>query len=433
MTDLLWNAPAASHPLAAVVDVPGSKSVTNRALVLAALADSPALVRRPLKARDTRLMSRGLTALGAPVLDQGDDWLVSPARSGTLTGDVDIDCGLAGTVMRFLPACAGLARGDVRFDGDAAARVRPMGVVLEALRVLGVEVSGHGGTLPFTIQGTGRVRGGEVTVDASGSSQFISGLLLCAPRFDDGVVVRHQGPRVPSLPHIAMTVHMLREAGVDVDDSTPDVWIVNPGLVKGRDVDVEPDLSSAAPFLAAALVTGGRVTIPGWPAQTTQPGDALRGLLTRMGATVTLSDTGLELTSTGAVHGLDADLHDVGELTPVLAAVAAVADGPSRLRGIAHLRGHESDRLAALATELTALGCGVVESHDALQITPKPLHGGVFATYEDHRMAMAGAVLGLVVPGVRVADVATTSKTLPDFVGMWDRMLGTAPAARDEH
>nr|WP_121194474.1 3-phosphoshikimate 1-carboxyvinyltransferase [Motilibacter peucedani] len=419
----LWPAPVADRPVDARVELPGSKSVTNRALVLAALAGSPTRVLRPLRARDTELMAGALRALGTGVADgPGGGWEVMP---GILHGPTDIDCGLAGTVMRFLPPVATLADGDVRFDGDPHARVRPMATVLDALRALGAQVDDDGrGALPFTVRGTGALRGGEVTVDASASSQFVSGLLLSAARFERGVVVRHVGRPVPSQPHIAMSVAMLRQRGAEVDDSTPDRWVVSPGPLEGGVVEVEPDLSNAAPFLAAALVTGGRVTVPGWPASTTQAGDALRELLTAMGGTVERTPDGLSVSGTGRISGIDVDLHDVGELTPVLAALAALADSPSRLRGIGHLRGHETDRLAALAHEINALGGDARDDEDGLEIRPRPLHGGTFATYADHRIATAGAVLGLAVPGVLVEDIATTGKTLPGFAGLWASALG---------
>jgi 3-phosphoshikimate 1-carboxyvinyltransferase len=421
----LWPAPTARGPVDAVVPIPGSKSMTNRALLLAALAGGPSVVRRPLRARDTELMARAVRALGVGLTEvpgeAGSDWQVRP---GPLSGDADIDVGLAGTVMRFVPPVAGLADGPVRFDGDPRARERPLRPLLAALHQLGVRVADGGrGALPFTVAGRGAVPGGRVEIDASGSSQFVSALLLAGARFDKGVEVRHAGPPVPSQPHLAMTAEMLRAAGVDVDASVPDVWRVAPGAVRARDVDIEPDLSNAAPFLAAAVLTGGRVTVPGWPRQTTQAGDALRGLLAGLGAEVTLEPAGLTVRGTGRRSGVDADLRDVSELSPVVAALAALADGPSRLRGLAHVRGHETDRLAALAGELSRLGADVAQTEDGLVIRPRPLHGGVFASYADHRMAQAGAVLGLVVPGIEVEDIGSTGKTLPDFLGMWTAML----------
>jgi len=418
-----WPAPLAAGPVDAVVRVPGSKSLTNRALVLAALAEGPSSLRQPLRARDTLLMAAALRALGTEIVDgPGGAWRVTPRP---LTGPAELDCGLAGTVMRFVPPVAALARGDVRLDGDPRARERPVGPVLTALRALGADIDDGGrATLPVTVHGRDGLPGGRCVLDASSSSQFVSALLLAAARYERGVIVAHNGPPVPSQPHIAMTVAMLRAAGVVVDDSAAHRWEVEPGPIAARDVDIEPDLSNAAPFLAAALVTGGRITVPSWPATTTQAGDALRELLTGMGATCDLSAAGLAVRGDGLIRGLDANLRDVGELTPVLVALAALADTSSRFRGIAHLRGHETDRLAALAAEVNRLGGDAAQTEDGLIIRPRPMHGGVWDSYADHRMATAGAVVGLAVPGVEVADVATTNKTLPDFPGMWARMLG---------
>jgi 3-phosphoshikimate 1-carboxyvinyltransferase len=414
LTDL-WPAPRAVTPVDARVSLPGSKSLTNRELVLAAIADGPGAVRRALRSRDTDLMAAALTALGAPVDSGGDDWMVTPGISADDARSVAVDCGLAGTVMRFLPPVAALRGGPTSFDGDPHARTRPMAEVLGALRSLGVRIDTDADRLPFTVVGSGRVRGGTVVVDASTSSQFVSALLLAAPRFDEGVDVRHDGKPVPSLPHVDMTVACLRSRGVDVDDSEPNRWRVAPGPVAARDVTVEPDLSNAAPFLMLALTSGGRVTVADWPAATTQAGDALRDLLQRMGGEVTRDDDGLTVRGTGTIHGIDADLHDVGELAPALAALCALADGPSHLRGIEHIRGHETDRLAALAAELNALGGDVTEHADGLSLRPATLHGGTFHTYADHRMAQAAVVVGSAVDGVLVEDVATTSKTFPGF------------------
>jgi 3-phosphoshikimate 1-carboxyvinyltransferase len=430
-----WPAPYAQAPVDGVARLPGSKSLTNRYLVLAALADGPSRLRRPLRSRDTLLMAGALGAMGVDLTSiepndgepAGDaDWTVVPPERLRGGGDqpLEVDTGLAGTVMRFLPAVAALADGSVRFDGDEGARVRPMGPVLDALRRLGAIVDDEGrAALPFVVRGTGRLRGGEVVLDASASSQFVSALLLAGARYDEGVTVRHVGPALPSRPHITMTVDVLRDRGVEVDDSVEDVWRVAPGSISPLDVDLEPDLSNAAPFLAAALVTGGRVRVPGWPQRTTQAGDGLRDILDAMGADVTLDREGLTVRGSGAVEGVDVDLHDAGELTPVVAALAALASSPSRLRGIAHLRGHETDRLAALSRELTALGGDVLETDDGLRIRPAPLHGGLFGTYGDHRMAMAATVVGLVVPGVVVQDVETTAKTLPNFTTRWTDLL----------
>ncbi len=416
-----WPAPRAHGPIDAVVSLPGSKSLTNRALVLAALADGPSVVRRALRSRDTSLMASALTALGAEVDTSGDDWSVTPRA---FDRDATVDCGLAGTVLRFVPPIAALSVGDVAFDGDPHMRTRPVGEVLTALRGLGVTIDDEGrGGLPFTVRGTGAAPGGQVVIDASASSQFVSALLLAGARYDKGVDVLHDGKPVPSMPHIDMTVAMLRRHGVEVDDSEPNRWQVAPGVVRALDTTIEPDLSNAGPFLALAAVTGGSVTVRGWPETTTQPGDELRDLLARMGCDVAWTDDGLRVTGPDRLHGIDADLHDVGELTPVVAALCALADSPSVLRGIAHIRGHETDRLAALARELGGLGADVAETEDGLAFRPAPLHGGLFHTYADHRMAHAGVVVGAAVDDVLVEDVATTSKTFPDFPDAWSRLL----------
>jgi 3-phosphoshikimate 1-carboxyvinyltransferase len=415
-----WPAPRALTPVRAAVSLPGSKSLTNRALVLAALSDGPSLVRRALRSRDTELMAQALTTLGSPVDTSGDDWHVTP---GPLAGPATVDCGLAGTVMRFVPPVAALARGSVLFDGDPHARTRPMGEVLDALRSLGVVIEDEGrGSLPFTVLGSGRVPGGTVTIDASASSQFISALLLAGARYDHGVDVRHVGKPVPSLPHIEMTVDQLRLHSVEVDDTDANHWRVLPSTIRALDVDIEPDLSNAAPFLAAAMVSGGEVTVRDWPRRTNQAGDALRQILALMGGEVELTDEGLTVRGAGGIRGVDLDLHDIGELTPAVAALCLLGDSPSHLRGIAHIRGHETDRISALAREFTALGGDVTETEDGLSIRPAPLHGGVFHTYADHRMAHAGVVIGLAVDGVLVEDIATTSKTYPDFAEAWTRL-----------
>jgi len=396
--------------------------MTARALVLAAVSVDSSTLRHPLRARDTELMASGLRAMGTQVSTVEDDlWVVRPRP---LRGSAHVDVGLAGTVMRFLPPLAGLADGTVTFDGDPRARERPLAPLLKALTEIGVRLeAGPGGGLPLAVHGNGRVRGGEATIDASTSSQLVSGLLLAAADFDRGIVVHHVGPPVPSAPHLRMTVGMLRAAGAGVDDSIPNIWSVEPSRLVGRAWKIEPDLSSAAPFLAAAMVTGGAVTVPDWPRTTTQPGDRLRDLLTTMGARVTLGPSGLTLRGTGMVRGLEADLSDVSELTPVIAALAALGDRTSHLRGIGHIRTHETDRLAALARELGRLGADVVELPDGLQIRPKPMRGAMLQTYADHRLAHAAAVIGLAVPGVVLTDVACTSKTMPEFPTLWINLV----------
>ncbi len=424
----IWPAPYAEHPVHGTVRVPGSKSLTNRYLVLAALADGQSVVRDPLVSRDTTLMRSALEQLGVRFTcsDDNSAWVINPPQR-FLTHQ-KIDAGLAGTVMRFLPPLAALGSGEITFDGDKAARTRPMGPLVYALRELGVVIDSESDaepTLPLTVRGTGSVDRHVASIDASASSQFVSALLLTAARFTQGLTLRHVGAGLPSRPHIEMTLHTLTQAGVEAAETEPGVWRVEPGPIAAFDVSVEPDLSSAAPFLALAAVTGGSITVPRWPAQTTQAGDAMRGVLTQMGANITHTADGLLITGPprGSLRGIDINLHEVGELTPVIAALAAAATSPSRLRGVGHLRGHETDRLAALETELSRLGAQVTQHHDGLSIEPAVLHCAELKTYGDHRMAMAAAVLGAAVPGVSVIDVATTAKTYPGFADVWTALV----------
>jgi len=431
LNDVHWPAIfRGTKPVDISVVIPGSKSVTNRALILAAQANSPSTLRRPLVSRDSELMVQGLQALGIGIVEQ--DGIVNGLSEYQLTltpaamrGPARIDVGNAGTVMRFLPPLAALATGEISFDGDSRSYERPLAPLIKALEQLGVSIEHEGRySLPLRLHGTGTVRGGEITIDASESSQFLSALLLVAPSFTDGITVTHKGDKIPSMPHIEMSVAMLRGFGatvvVDVDAKS---WRVLPGALQGCELVVEPDLSNAAPFLSIAMLCGGSITIADWPEKTTQPGDQLRSIFSRMGADISMNQTGLTLTGTGVIHGIDIDLHDVGELTPSIAALAVFADSPSHLRGIGHLRLHETDRLTALTREINALGGNVEEDENSLHITPAPLHGGVFHTYDDHRLATAGAVIGLVVPGIEVENIATTRKTLPDFPGLWRSLL----------
>jgi 3-phosphoshikimate 1-carboxyvinyltransferase len=425
-----WKAPSASGPVRARLRLPGSKSITNRALVLAALSSSPSVIHGPLEARDTTLAAAALRVMGCDVVSSPTSLAVSPGALPRGTS-VSVDVGNAGTVMRFLPAVAALTPTSVSFDGDPRARERPIGALLGALRDLGVVIDDGGrGALPFTIAGTGSVRGGSVTLDASGSSQLVSGLLLAAPRFSQGVEVRHEGPPVPSLPHIEMTLRMLQLAGAEVSSAgepRPNSWTVQPGELNLGEFTVEPDLSNAGPFLAAALVTGGSVTVADWPADSLQAADAILAVLTRMGATCSLGPDGLTVTGSGVIHGIEADLRDVPELCLPLTSVAALASGPSAFSGVGHTRAQETDRLAAIAKEINALGGDVTEQPDGLAITPRPLRaepGHGFDSYDDHRMVMAAAVLGLAVPGLEVLNVATVGKTFPNFTRLWGEMAG---------
>jgi 3-phosphoshikimate 1-carboxyvinyltransferase len=422
-----WAAPEAPVRITATVVVPGSKSETNRALILAALASGPSLIRGGLEARDTQLMRDALRTLGVDIVEDNGHWQITPPKAFVAGGT--IDCGLAGTVMRFVPPIATLADGPVRFDGDEQAYARPMGPMLDALRALGATIDGE--SLPFTISGNPQLGAGAVTLDASASSQFLSGLLLAGARYGEGIDVRHVGPEIPSRPHVQMTVAMLRERGVTIDDTTPNRWVVSPGTIQPRDVTIEPDLSNAAPFLAAAAITGGTVTVPNWPRVTLQPGDAIRDILRRFGARVALEGVNLLVQGTDHIHGVDLDLNAAAELTPVVAAIAALADHTSHLRGVAHIRGHETDRLAALETELDRLGGHVNQTDDGLTIHPRLLGGDLWHTYADHRMAQAGALLGLVVPEIVLDDIGCTSKTMPEFEQLWTTMINDSVQASE--
>ncbi len=447
----LWLAPTPDGPVKASLTLPGSKSLTARYLMLGAFASGPSRLRAPLYARDTRLMMTALRTLGVRIEEVpgsgafGPDLVMYPRLASSdyddaarvpLAATGKIDCGLAGTVMRFVPFLAALTPGEWTFDGDPAARLRPMGPILDTLRALGVEIrGGENGMLPFTIVGQSTIAGGPVTIDASGSSQFISAAMLAAPHFENGLSLTHEGSKVPSVDHIRMTSEALRGLDVSVDDSTELTWSVGPGPISAFDIEIEQDLSNAGPFLAAALATHGTVTIERWPTNTTQVGDRWREYLPQLGATVELlprKDGGQDLQVNGGERILGADIADSSELAPTLAALLALADSPSRLTGIAHLRGHETNRLEALVTEINRLGGNAQEIADGIEINPAPLHGGTWETYEDHRLATAGAVIGLAVEGVEVADIATTSKTLPEFPQLWANVVATASAVGAE-
>ncbi len=413
-----WAAPSTQNQLAATIGLPGSKSLTNRELVLSALASKPTTLRGLLISRDSSLMIEALKDLGTEIEVSGTTAVVTPRP---LSGPAKIDCGLAGTVMRFVPALATIASGQIDFDGDLAARKRPMKTTIDSLRALGVYVNGD--SLPFSIQGQGEVQGGTIEIDASASSQFVSGLLLVGARFLDGLTVSHVGDHLPSMPHIEMTIDCLRKRGVEASQTGPASWAVEPGEISGGEVAIEPDLSNAGPFLAAAMVAGGSVKISNWPKKTTQVGNDFDGILQQMGAKVERVGDDLVVSGTGTIQGIDIDLSTGGELTPVVAALAALADSPSQIRGVAHLRGHETDRLSALVSEISFLGGDATETDDGMIIKPVKLHGGLWKTYEDHRMATAGAIIGLRVPGVEIEDISVTTKTIPEFVSLWEQML----------
>ena len=427
-----WRAPfrggltgAAAKPINASISIPGSKSATNRALILAAIASTPSILRKPLSSRDTDLMVKGLRTLGCEIEEiktpSGFDYKITPHK---LIGPAHIEVGNAGTVMRFLPPIASLATGLIHFDGDARSHERPLAPVINALEQLGVSIE-HGNKykLPLTINGAGKIKGGVVEIDASASSQFISALLLLGPATEGGITIKHTGASLPSMPHIEMTIQMLEKFGAKVE-VTSNSWSIKPCELIGQDLVIEPDLSNAAPFMAAAMICGGSVSIKDWPTKTAQPGDQLRAIFSSMGAKIELNEKQLTISGTGQITGIDIDLGNVGELTPSIAAVASLATTQSTLRGIAHLRMHETDRLAALANEINNLGGSVTEGPGELLIKPATLKSSqIFKSYEDHRMATAGAIIGLAVEGVVVENIETTKKTLPDFPGMWQGML----------
>ncbi len=418
----MWSAPfRASKPISGAINIPGSKSVTNRALVLSALASSPSTLRKGLRSRDTDLMIKALSSLGIKIEIEEDLWKITPAP---LMGPAGIDVGNAGTVMRFLPPLASLAKGLISFDGDLRSHQRPLAPVIKALESLGVSIEHQGRySLPLVINSAGYITGGEVEIDASASSQFLSSLLLVAPLMKQGLRIKNIGRSLPSKPHIEMTIAMLAQYGAVVDTSIDNQWSVKPTTLSGVDLVIEPDLSNAAVFMAAPILCGGEVIIKDWPRKTTQPGDQLRQIFSEMGGEIDFVDQGLRVRSSGHIRGIDIDLGDVGELTPVIAALASLADSPSYLRGIGHLRLHETDRLSALKNELTALGAEVLEEESALRINPKPMKAGVFHTYEDHRLATAGALIGLAVNGVEVENIETTRKTITDFPALWSQLL----------
>ena len=418
-----WSAPSAKRPIHSTVSIPGSKSATNRAFVLAALGDSISKIHKPLLARDTELMLQALEKLGCTITRSNEIIEITPMKR--VHQDLAIDVGLAGTVMRFVPPLAALTAGVVHFDGDQRARNRPMKTLIDSLKALKISVDDESsGSLPFSIVSDGNVQGGEITIDASESSQFISALLLASAKFSNGLTIKHVGNKLPSLPHIEMTIDMLNQVGVKVSSIEKNSWKIDPTIIKSKDWLIEPDLSNAGPFIAAAMVTKGEVTITDWPQNTTQAGNAWIEILTKMGAQVVLTEKGLTVSQSGDIKGIDFDLSDVGELTPVLVSIAVLANSKSSLTGISHLRGHETDRLAALVENIKAIGGDAEEIADGLIIRPKKLHGGLWKSFDDHRMATAGAVIGLVVEGILVDDIKTTTKTLPDFKNMWTSLVG---------
>lgn len=465
-------------PLQHTLRLPGSKSQTARELVLSALADSESVLVDPLQADDTERMRHAIQLLGATVREErververvadghdsgghdtgGHDsgrvhWRITPAHSGATSEDrivstepIGIDCGQAGTVLRFVPAAAAALGVAAEFTVDPTAAHRPVEALVDALRQLGVNAESSDQAAGTAVSVSGTVAGHEVDFDASASSQFISALLLSGARFPNGVTLRHRGNAMPSLPHIDMTIDALAARGVKVEYEALESearWRVSPGSIAGRTVHIEPDLSNAAPFLAGMLVRPGELRIQDWPARTTQVGDSLRELLAQFcdprDLEFTLTDQYLQVRTTAGsdgrvrLRGVDLDLRDAGELAAVLAVLAAIASTQgheSRLSGLAHIRGHESDRLQVLAENLNRLGARVTETPDGLQFHPvsTPLHAGDWPSHHDHRIATAGALLGLAVPGVNVLDIQVTAKTMPTFATLWQQTFGTVGA-----
>lgn len=415
--------PHTVSPVTGTVSVPGSKSETNRALVLAAVAAGTSRVVGALASRDSDLMVEALRALGVEIIESEGQLVVSPPPVFSSAPD-GIDCGLAGTVMRFVPPLTLFSKGPTAFVGDAHASQRPMAGLLDGLRQLGARVDAD--QLPFTVVPPDRISTSRVIVDASASSQFISGLLLVGARLPHGLHLTHEGASVPSRPHIDMTVEMLRSRGVTIDQPDDLTWMVAPGTIQAMDTRIEPDLTNASAFLGAAMLTGGSVRVAGWPKDSLQPGAHFLDVAARMGAEVEVDAQGALVTMRGELRSIDVDLHAASELTPVVAAIATRASGTSRITGVGHIRGHETDRLKALATEFSKLGIDIAETSDGLvirgsgqQLEPR----GPFETYADHRMVHSAALLALNARGLQVTDLECVSKTMPDFEDRWTGLV----------
>lgn len=446
----LWKAPFSNNAINALVSVPGSKSLSNRYLILAAIGKKPVVLKGLLRSRDTELMINALSVFGVcckSLSSDGTTVCVIPPKNGVFSVDdcAVVNCGLAGTVMRFVTALALFANKSVKFDGDEQAYARPMKPVLDGLEQLGAKIVYHGevGFLPFSVippknlesygvnSAQNSCNNRVICIDSSLSSQFISALLLIASRIPKGLQIEHIGSKLPSMPHIQMTMEDVRKAGGVVDMPESGVWRVKEhDLILPDEVVVEPDLSNAAPFIGAALIAGGCVKIPNWPLKTTQPGGLLPGILEQMGAKIVFEHSSADsstlcVTGSGKIHAIKSlDLAAAGEVAPSIAAILAFADGVSELHGIAHLRGHETNRLAAIVAELNRVGIGADELEDGIRIIPSQnMHGEVMETYADHRMATFASMLGLRISNISVKNIATTRKTLPDFRAMWNNML----------
>ncbi|MGF1597603.1 MAG: 3-phosphoshikimate 1-carboxyvinyltransferase [Acidimicrobiales bacterium] len=425
MSDPLLIEPLAQPPDADVV-VPGSKSHTNRALLCAALADGVSHLHRPLDADDTRAMIDALRTLGVTFergADADDEILTVAGTGGTLaSGPLTVDVAQSGTTSRFLLAALALGDGPYLLDGHPQLRARPFGPLIDALRRLGATVDGD--ALPLTV--AGRLHTGSTTVSGTVSSQFLSGLLLAAPLAE----VRPGGPLavtvevaggLVSAPYVELTLSTMAAFGVEVD-AAPDLgsFVVEPQAYRARPLTIEPDASAASYFFAAAAITGGRVRVDGLGRHTVQGDLAFVDALEAMGATVERGETWTEVRGPDRLRGIDIDMAHMSDVAQTLAAVATFADGPTRVRGVGFIRHKETDRIGAVVTELQRLGLDAVDEPDGFVVHPGRPRPAIVTTYGDHRMAMSFALLGLVHPGIAIADPGCVAKTFPHYFQVLD-------------
>jgi 3-phosphoshikimate 1-carboxyvinyltransferase len=397
----------------AEVRIPGSKSITARALFLSACASGLSYLRLPLISDDTEAFADGLAALGYQVQWTGDDVALMGSPAGPPAPSAEVYCRDAGTAARFLPALAAAGHGTFRFDASPQLRRRPVGPMVAALRDLGVTVthSGADGHLPLTVESDG-LAGGAVTLDASVSSQFLTGLLMAAPLTRDGLTITVTG--MVSAPYVDMTVRMMRQFGAKVTRDG-DTFTVRPGGCAARSFSVEPDASAASYFFAAAAVTGQTAFVPGLGVDSLQGDVAFARVLKRMGATVEVWPDGMAVTGTGTLHGAEVNMRDISDTMPTLAAIAPFADAPVRIVDVANTRVKESDRLEACAVNLRRLGIEVATGPDWIEIWPGDPKGALIDCHGDHRIAMSFSVTGLRTPGVVLDDPDCVRKTFPDF------------------
>ncbi|WP_030274628.1 3-phosphoshikimate 1-carboxyvinyltransferase [Streptomyces sp. NRRL B-24484] len=396
----------------ATARIPGSKSITNRALLLAAAALGPSRLGAPLVSADTVAFRRALEALGVRVDEQDGDWVVHGTGRGP-HGRARIWCEDAGTAARFLPVLAAAGSGRFEVDGTEQLRARPLGPLVDALVRLGAEVTaGPGGRLPLTVRTTG-LQGGEIALDSTSSSQYLTGLLLSAPLMRSPLTVHAAG--LVSRPYIDMTVALMRRFGADVAEG-PDGRLRVTGGYRATDLRIEPDASTASYVFAAAAVTGRSVTVSGLGSDSLQGDLRFVEVLRRAGAEVETGADGTTVTGTGRLRGgFEVDMGDISDTFMTLAAVAPLADAPITVTGIRHARFKESDRIAAVAGNLRRLGVEVTEGPDRLTVHPGPVTGGLVDCHRDHRIAMSFSVLGLRIPGIVLDDPSCVDKTFPEF------------------